>query len=122
MELKLSRITPLYAVREILGYGLAYLPTRSCIAEPAHAKAWMRAGTIELVVLAPKDWYDCYVGTLCERLELEWLVEAIDAGLDALADDSSACRASPSNCARLKEHRSTRWPLRSPLATTPRTH
>ena len=27
---------------------------------------------------------DGYVGSLCERPELEWLVEAINAGLDAL--------------------------------------
>ncbi len=84
MELKLSRNTPLFAVREILGYGLAYLHTRGCIAEPTQAKAWMRAANIELAVLAPKDWYDGYVGPLCAPRELEWLVDAINAGLDAL--------------------------------------
>lgn len=86
-ELKLNSNTPLFAVREILGYGLAYLHTRRCIAQPPEAKAWMRATEVELAVLAPKDWYDGYVGQLfCPSTEIRWLVEAINAGLRSLQE------------------------------------
>lgn len=84
-ELKLNRGTPLFAIREILGYGLAYLHTRRCIAQSHKAKAWMRATNVELAVLGPTDWYDGYVGRLCPAAELRWLVEAINHGLHALS-------------------------------------
>jgi hypothetical protein len=57
IELKIDSDNPLYAAFEILGYGLAYLHARlhGLCGQGAHDV--MRAGRIDLVVLAPQSWF-----------------------------------------------------------------
>lgn len=58
VELKVGSDSPIYALFEILGYGLAYWHSRQeKLDHPREASRLMRAEKIDLVVLGPESWY-----------------------------------------------------------------
>lgn len=83
IELKVASNDPVYAVQEILGYGLAYLHARASGFQErvADAKGVLQASCVELVVLGPTDWYQQYFERSNSQAELEWLVRAINTGI-----------------------------------------
>lgn len=58
VELKVGSDPPIYALFEILGYGLAYWHSRQGkLDHPREASRLMQAEKIDLVVLGPESWY-----------------------------------------------------------------
>jgi hypothetical protein len=58
IELKVGSDSPIYALFEILGYGLAYWHSRQeKLDHPREASRLMQAEKIDLVVLGPESWY-----------------------------------------------------------------
>lgn len=85
VELKLKSDTPLYAAMEILGYGLVYLASRLDSANNLSyvrgvARPVLAAKAINLVVLAPSNYYE-------ERYSLQWLELGLKEGLKKLIQD-----------------------------------
>lgn len=84
VELKLQSDTPLYAAMEILAYGLVYLASRIDAAKnlaypDGKTLPVMAATTIDLIVLAPADYYKGY--------SLGWLQRSLKLGLARLLAD-----------------------------------
>jgi hypothetical protein len=58
IELKVGSDSPIYALFEILGYGLAYWHSwQEKLDHPGDASRLMQAKKIDLVVLGPESWY-----------------------------------------------------------------
>lgn len=87
VELKVSSDSPIYALFEILGYGLAYWHSRQ--EKPTHgikASRLMVAEKIDLVVLGPDCWYrENASGVVTEhQFALDRLVKQLNIGLAEL--------------------------------------
>lgn len=87
--------SPLYAAMEILGYGLIYLASRKDSA--GNLKCYkernlpvMAANAINLVVLAPSDYYG--------HCDVRWLQQGLDSGLDKLVKDMGVSGLAMSFC------------------------
>lgn len=85
IELKVHSDQPLYAMFEILGYGLLYLLTHQHGRRGGGRHDVMTAKRIELIVLGPESWFG-YKESRADpvsRFEFEWLRERINRGLAA---------------------------------------
>jgi len=85
IELKVQSDQPLYAMFEILGYGLLYLLARQHGRRGDGRHDVMTAKRIELIVLGPESWfrYKEPRGDPLSRFDFEWLRERINHGLAA---------------------------------------
>lgn len=85
IELKVASNDPVYAVQEVLGYGLAYLHARASGFQKrvADTKGVLQASCVTLVVLGPNAWYRQHLERTRSQTEFEWLVRAINSGLSA---------------------------------------
>ena len=96
VELKIKSNNPLYAVFELLGYGLAYIHARNNSWEGTGACDVMKATTIDLVVLAPSNWYQYKPSrsAKAQGFDLEWLLEELNEGLASLTKGKPTMRLS----------------------------
>lgn len=87
IELKVGCDSPIYALFEILGYGLAYWHARQeKLDHPHEASRLMQAERIDLVVLGPESWYhDSPPG-------MATLVEQLNHGLALLTQNKPPMR------------------------------
>ena len=94
VELKINSNNPLYAVFELLGYGLAYLHARENNWEGKGDCDVMKAAKVDLVVLAPSDWYNYKRrGSINEQhFDFEWLLAELNKGLLSLTEGKPAMR------------------------------
>jgi hypothetical protein len=85
IELKVGSAQPLYAMFEVLGYGLLYLLARQHGRRGEGKHDVMAARRIELVVLGPDNWfsYKESPGGSVSRFDFEWLQGRINEGLAA---------------------------------------
>jgi hypothetical protein len=91
IELKVDSDNPLYAVFEILGYGLAYLHARQSGWKGSGRYDVMQASDVELVVLGPGDWYRHKINSSARqrlRYQLDWLTDALNQGLQSLSGET----------------------------------
>lgn len=85
IELKVGSDQPLYAIFEVLGYGLLYLLARQHGQRGNGRHDVMAARRIELVVLGPSSWFhfkDSRAGPI-SRFDFAWLEKRINEGLSA---------------------------------------
>jgi hypothetical protein len=85
IELKVESDQPLYAMFEVLGYGLLYLLARQHGRRGGGRHDVMAASRIELLVLGPDRWFiyrDSPAGPI-SRFDFEWLQNRINEGLAA---------------------------------------
>ena len=96
VELKIESDNPLYAVFELLGYGLAYLHARKNGWEGTGDFNVMKATTIDLVVLAPPALYKYKESRSAKEqsFDLEWLLAELNEGLASLTQGKPAMRLS----------------------------
>jgi hypothetical protein len=96
VELKIRSNNPLYALFELLGYGLAYLHARENDWEGTGDYDVMKARTIDLVVLAPDDWYKYKVSGSAkeQRFDHEWLLTELNEGFAFLTNAKPTMRLS----------------------------
>jgi hypothetical protein len=83
IELKVGSDQPLYAMFEVLGYGLLYLLARQQGQRGDGRHDVMAARRIELVVLGPNSWFnykDTRAGPV-SRFNFDWLEKRINEGL-----------------------------------------
>jgi len=88
IELKVDSDNPLYALFEILGYGLAYLHSRKNHWSGSGPYDVMGASDVELVVLGPSNWYRYKTGRTAKqrlRYQLDWMSGALTQGLRSLS-------------------------------------
>lgn len=82
IELKWKSDTPVFALFEILRYGLAYILSYINQAEFGYAeKPLMGLSGVSLCVIAPHDYYNGY--------DLSWLRRGLDHGIRAIASKAS---------------------------------
>ena len=83
IELKVGSDQPLYAIFEVLGYGLLYLLARQHKRIGAGTHNVMTASRIELVVLGPSSWFNCKRSRKgpASRFDFGWLEDRINDGL-----------------------------------------
>ena len=83
VELKIESDNPLFALFELLGYGLAYLHARKNRWEGAGVYDVMKAKTIDLVILAPSEWYKYKASRAAKEqsFDFEWLLAELNEGL-----------------------------------------
>jgi len=97
IELKVKSDNPLHAAFELLSYGLAYLHARrnNWQGEPGKYDV-MKADTIELIVLAPTNFftYKPGRGQASIPLSLGWLIDELNKGLVKLASGTTQMRLS----------------------------
>ena len=89
IELKVESDTPLYAVMEILQYGLLFLFSRHHQQELRYdtSKELLQAPHMHLKVLAPYPYYTCNHG---DRLyQLQWLEESLNKGLQRFVEETT---------------------------------
>jgi hypothetical protein len=87
IELKIGSNNPVFAAFEILGYGLAYCQARrhADVHSTPSTHDVLRARKIQLIVLAPFDWYCFHArGQANQLFNLEPLEAALNAGLEHL--------------------------------------
>lgn len=85
IELKIDSDTPLFALMEILLYGLVYLVLRrnpDGLSPESKASKVFKAQKVNLRVLAPKDYYKGY--------NLKWLHDELNNSLKTIANDNSS--------------------------------
>ncbi len=85
IELKVKSDNPLHGIFELLSYGLAYLHARRNNWQVEAGKYdVMKADTIELIVLAPTDFYKYKPGRgqPAVPLNLDWLIDELNKGLE----------------------------------------
>ena len=95
VELKVGSDSPIYALFEILGYGLAYWHSRQeKLSHRTAASRLMQAAKIDLVFLGPESWYrDNPPGMATEtQAALEALVEQLNLGLAGLTQGKPPMR------------------------------
>ncbi len=88
IELKVDSDIPLYALFEILGYGLAYLHARQNGWQGSGRYNVMQASDVQLVVLGPGDWYRYKTNRTAKqrlRYQLDWLTDSLNLGLQSLS-------------------------------------
>ncbi len=81
VELKIKSDTPLYATMEILGYGLVYLASRKDFLgglKYGNKEPVLSAKKINLVVLAPREYY----GEYNKEHNIKWLQQGLDNNLN----------------------------------------
>lgn len=87
IELKVGSDTPLYALFELLGYGLTYLHARRHGHHGSGKHDVMDAKRLELLILAPDDWYRFRRrgAAQAHTFDLSWLSDSIGQAISALA-------------------------------------
>ena len=93
IELKCAADTPLYAVLEILGYGIAYLLARRHNAATGRLEGpqyhVLDARHVELAILGPDWWYGYRTrGGANKQYDLAPLLDCIQTGLDTTLRDA----------------------------------
>lgn len=95
VELKVSSDSPIYALFEILGYGLAYWHSRQeKLDHGVEASRIMLAERIDLVVLGPVSWYrdNASEVTTAPQFGLDRLVQQLNHGLVELTQGKPLMR------------------------------
>lgn len=94
IELKIEGDNPLYALFELLGYGLAYLHARANKWKGAGAHDVMTAKVIDLTVLAPRAWFNYKESRSSkeQRFDLDWLVMELNKGLASITKGKPVMR------------------------------
>ena len=87
IELKISSDNPVYAVFELLGYAVCYLHARRHGHQGSGKYSVLSATGLELVVLAPSEWYRFRRRTDegFTQFDLVWLTRPLAEGLRALS-------------------------------------
>lgn len=96
IELKVESDNPLFALFELLGYGLAYLHAKANDRQGTGSHDVMAASLIDLVVLAPCDWYVYKKSRSAseQRFDFEWLVTKLNEGLKSVTKGKPSMRVS----------------------------
>lgn len=83
IELKIGSDNPVYAAFELLGYALTYLRVRQSGRASTGQHHVLAAKSLELVVLAPKEWYFYRRerGGQDTSVELGWLADSLASGM-----------------------------------------
>ena len=81
VELKIESDNPLFALFELLGYGLAYLHAKAHGWKGTGDHEVLKAKSLGLVILAPAAWYQFKSGSSEYRFDLDWLTAELNRGL-----------------------------------------
>lgn len=88
VELKVEANNPLYAIFEVLGYGLAYLHARNSLSAAMRGDPnIMSAKTVELLVLGPRAWYSFRTRSgRTESYDFRGLLHCLNDGLRRVSE------------------------------------